>query len=93
MLHSLTQLAPPLPAAQVQAVAEGQNPPTSVRDVPFFPTDVSTGAGGAIRINSAAVQWRVAGLFAAALAACQLNQAGGLKLIDRCKAAACTLVI
>ncbi len=59
----------------------GQDPPTSVRDVPLFLTDVATGAGGAIHANSAAVQRRVSGLFAAAMAACQLNKAGGLKLL------------
>jgi hypothetical protein len=70
--------------SQAQAVALGLDAPAhreSVRDVPLFLTDVATGAGSAIRTNNAAVQRRVLGLFTAALAACQLSKAGGLKLL------------
>jgi len=68
--------------AEARAAAAGEDAEQTIRACPLFLTDVAHGTGaGLTTVNSKPVARRVGKLFEAALEACGLEKAGGLKIL------------
>ncbi len=68
--------------AEARAAAAGEDGPQTIRSCPLFMTDAARGTGaGLLTVNSKPVARRVGKLFEAALEACGMEKAGGLKIL------------